>query len=125
MKQYSYRQINVAQLNQQAKERVERDEKHKEYKDWLDKERMRETDTPPEPMYRDFRKKCKRSTVSLNDELITAMESPNYSQFTKTATAYRSAATTHLPITPSPAPSTSSTPPRKNYYQVQAPKLKR
>ncbi|KAK6027208.1 hypothetical protein OSTOST_06764 [Ostertagia ostertagi] len=37
----SYRSVNVAQLNQQARERAERDEKCREYKEWEERERMR------------------------------------------------------------------------------------
>lgn len=47
--------VNVAQLNQQARERAERDEKAREYKEWEERERLRtEMEEPP---IADFRKK--------------------------------------------------------------------
>ncbi|CAD6198270.1 unnamed protein product [Caenorhabditis auriculariae] len=65
----SYRTINVAQFNQQAKERAERDEKDRQFREWIEKENARDSSsalpliepTPPpvaeSTPQKDFRKK--------------------------------------------------------------------
>ncbi|EPB73902.1 MYND finger [Ancylostoma ceylanicum] len=75
----SYRSVNLTQLNQQARERAERDEKAREYKEWEERERIRsEMEEAP---IADFRKKYTgRSSTG------TTM-SPGYAQFSKAVTS--------------------------------------
>ncbi|KJH47584.1 MYND finger [Dictyocaulus viviparus] len=77
----SYRSVNVAQLNQQARERAERDEKVREYKEWEERERLRIAmeETP----LSDIQQKC-----NAQDSSIPTFSSA-YSQFCK-STAFKS-----------------------------------
>ncbi|WKX93647.1 hypothetical protein Q1695_011142 [Nippostrongylus brasiliensis] len=77
----SYRSVNVAQLNQQARERAERDEKVREYKEWEERERLRsEMDEPPPPVA-DFRVKYGKGRAD-----AAGTSSPGYAQFAKSLT---------------------------------------
>ncbi|XGW10477.1 hypothetical protein V3C99_012175, partial [Haemonchus contortus] len=73
----SYRSVNVAQLNQQARERAERDEKCREYKEWEERERMR-AEMEESPVM-DFRMKYKGRPGAAAMDAV----SPGYAQFAK------------------------------------------
>ncbi|CAI4232242.1 unnamed protein product [Auanema sp. JU1783] len=70
----SYRTVNVAQLNKQAKERAEREEKLKNYLEWSEREKQKDMELKDDILDLEFRKVLGADPVNTNR---------SYSQFSR------------------------------------------